>query len=449
MATPAGVGGVGIVRLSGPDSVRIVDNIFRPAAGGSLAGGESHRLQYGWVFRDEEPVDEVLAVIMRAPRSYTREDVVEIHCHGGPLVLNSVLAMTCAGGARLAEPGEFTMRAFFNGRVDLTQVEAVSDIVRARSQAGLRVSANQLRGRLHEAIGELKETLARSAALLAAGIDFPEEDNVYAHREQIAGQLNSARERLARLLDTAEHGRILRDGLAVVIAGRPNVGKSSLLNALLKERRAIVTEVPGTTRDTLEEAVELGGVMLRITDTAGIHQTTDVVEQEGVARSRKALQEADLALLVLDGSQPLEAEDRQLLDEAVPASTLAVINKLDLMSGEAPPWAERLAGLPYVAMSAKTGAGMEALEQAIARWALSDDRPLSEDAMITNLRQKQSAQRAKDALDAAAEGMEQGLGEELVAVDLQRALDALGDIVGETTADDLLERIFAEFCIGK
>jgi tRNA modification GTPase len=449
IATPAGIGGIGIVRLSGSRAVTIVDPIFRPAAGGSLAKSGSHRLRHGWLLKDGEPIDEVLVVCMRAPHSYTTEDVVEIHCHGGPLVVRTVLEMACAAGARLAEPGEFTMRAFFNGRMDLTQVEAVSDIVQARSRVELRVSANQLRGRLHTAIMELKEALGHVAALLAAGIDFPEEDIVFAHREEIAGHVQDGRRRLQELVDTADQGRILREGLAVAIAGRPNVGKSSLLNALLREERAIVTEVPGTTRDTLEEAVEVGAVLLRITDSAGIRHTEDIVEQEGVSRSRQALLEAELVLLVLDGSQPLADDDRALLHEAQPETTLVVVNKRDLMPAPQPPWVDEMGGLNHVVLSALTREGLEHLEQAIQAWALHDERPLTEHAIITNLRQKQAAQRALEAIEAAGEGLAAGVGDELLAVDLQRALDALGDIVGETTTDDLLERIFAEFCIGK
>ncbi len=449
IATPVGIGGVGIVRLSGSGAVAIVDPLFSPAAGSSLAEAESHRIVHGWIYKDGAPLDEVLVAVMRAPRSYTREDVVEIHCHGAPLVLRTVLDLALASGARLAEPGEFTMRAFFNGRIDLTQAEAVADIVRARSEAGLRVSVNQLRGRLYEAIGSLKEELGHVAALLAAGIDFPEDDIARVQREEIRARLDAGRERLGELVAGADQGRILRDGLGVAIAGRPNVGKSSLLNALLRENRAIVTDIPGTTRDTLEEAAVVGGVVLRLTDTAGIRHSEEPVEKEGVARSRGALAEADLVLLMLDGAEPLTTDDTDLLAGADPARTLVVVNKRDLMKTPEAPWTEQVRAFEHVVLSALTGEGLPELEQAIRAWAFREDRPLSEHGMITNLRQKHAAQRALEAVEAALEGLEQGMGEELLAVDLQRALDALGDIVGETTADDLLERIFAEFCIGK
>ena len=449
IATAPGAGGVGIVRLSGPEALAIVGRMFRPQGSRNLERAPSHRMLYGWIEREGEPLDEVLAVAMRAPHSYTRQDVVEVHCHGGALVTRTVLELTLKGGARLAQPGEFTQRAFLNGRLDLTRAEAVLDVIGARSDWGLRVSAQQLRGRLYTEIQALREEVAHGAALVAAGIDFPEEDVVFAHREDLLRRLAGVRERLEGLLATAERGRRMRDGLAVAIVGRPNVGKSSLLNALLRENRAIVTEIPGTTRDTLEEALDLGGLAVRLIDTAGIREPGDRIEREGIARTRRAVDEADLVLAVLDGAAPLAAEDRQVLALAPAAALLAVINKRDRMSAPEPPWARELGALPRVAVSALTGAGLAELEAWIRAWAVQDERPLLEHAVLTNLRQQQAAQGALDAVRAALAGIAEGLGDELIAVDLSRALDALGDIVGETTADDLLNRIFAEFCIGK
>jgi tRNA modification GTPase len=449
IATPLGTGGVGIVRISGKDAVAIVDPLFRPRSGPSLRGAPSHKLLYGWLERQGEPLDEVLAVVMRAPHSYTREDVVEVHCHGGTLVLRSVLDLACRGGARLAQPGEFTWRAFLNGRLDLTQVEAVGDIVSARSALGLRVSANQLRGRLHGEIQALRDNVAHVAALVAAGIDFPEEDVVFSHREEIRLRLAEAQNRLQELLRTADQGRILREGLAIAIVGKPNVGKSSLLNALLRENRAIVTEIPGTTRDTLEEGLDLNGLAVRLIDTAGIRETTDVVEREGISRSERAIALSDLVLVVLDGSAPLEVADRQVLALAPPDAMLAVANKRDRMAQSQPEWTAELDGRPLVVISARTGDGLATLESWIREWAVHDERPLLEHAIITNLRQREAARLAHEALRDALQGIAEGRGDELLAVDLSRTLDALGDIVGETTADDLLDRIFAEFCIGK
>ena len=449
IATPLGVGGVGIVRLSGPRAVAIADGIFRAARGGPLAESPTHLLRYGWALDAGRPVDEVLAVVMRAPHSYTREDVAEVHCHGGVRVLRTVLELALAAGARMAEPGEFTARAFLNGRIDLTQAEAVGDLVRTQSALGLRVSANQLRGRLHEEIEVLRDAVQEVAARVAAGIDFPEEDVVFAQRGEIEARLRRVCDRLAALLARAGQGRIVREGLAVAIVGRPNVGKSSLLNALLRENRAIVTDVPGTTRDTLEEAAEIGGLMLRLVDTAGIRRTEDVVERAGIERARRAMARADLVLLVLDGSAPLTPDDESLLAEVPHAATLVALNKRDRFAGALPGWLARLEGLDWLALSALTGAGLPELEARIRHWALSDERPLLEDALLTNLRQEGAARRAHEAVQGALQALAQGLGEELLAVDLERVLLALGDIVGATTPDDLLNRIFAEFCIGK
>ncbi len=452
IATPPGVGGVGIVRLSGPRAVAIADALFRPGGGkpeNRLSRVESHRMVYGWIENEEGPLDEVLAVVMRAPRSYTREDVVEVHCHGGMLILTTVLQMAVGLGARMAEAGEFTMRAFLNGRVDLTQAEAVGDIVRGRTALGLRVSADQLRGRLYEEIKALSGQVARMAALVAAGIDFPEEDVVFAHRDDIARELDGVLEKLAGLLAGAGRGRIIREGVAVAIVGRPNVGKSSLLNRLLRENRAIVTEVPGTTRDTVEEMVDMGGLMLRLVDTAGIRHTADRLELEGIARSRAAMARADLVLLVLDGAEPLGGEDWMLVEETGKQASVVAVNKMDLLEGAPPGWIAELKDRKSVLVSAVTGEGLEALEAWILDWALGGDRPVFEDALITNLRQENAAREAAGAIRTAREALEAGLGDELLAIDLERGLAALGAIVGETTADDLLNSIFAEFCIGK
>ena len=313
----------------------------------------------------------------------------------------------------------------------------------------LGVSANQLRGRLHDAIEAIRAEVRHVAALVNASIDFPEEDVVFTGRQDCEDRLERARGALADLVRTAEQGRLLREGLAVAIVGKPNVGKSSLLNALLRENRAIVTEIPGTTRDTLEEYVELEGLGLRLIDTAGIRATADTIEREGIARSRRAIDQADLALLVLDGSRPLDGDDRELMALLTRGRALAVINKRDLLRGGAPAWGEAPGGFESVSVSALTGEGLEELNARVRRWALRDEAPVWESALITNLRQKHAAARALAAVEGSLAALRQGLGEELLAVDLARVLDALGDIVGETTADDLLDRIFAEFCIGK
>lgn len=451
VATPMGVGGVGIVRLSGKNSLEIANPLFRPAIGGQLSAQPSHLMVYGWLLKGTNLLDEVLAVQMKSPRSYTGEDVVEFHCHGGVMVLKTVLELLGQLGARMAEPGEFTFRAFLNGRIDLTQVEAVADIVQAGSAEGLRVSVNQLKGKLHEEILALKESVSSISALVAAGIDFPEEDVVFAQAGEVDIALSEVEKRMADLMASAHRGRILREGLMVSIVGSPNVGKSSLLNALLGENRAIVTEIPGTTRDTLEEACELGGLLVRLIDTAGIRATEDRVESEGIARSLKAAEQADLVLWVMDGSAPLDPGFKDLKSKMDPASALVVVNKRDLMSGDDPPWLSEISGYPNVKISAKSSKGLKNLEKAVVNWAMGTSQASvhTEHAMLTNLRQVQAAGRAGEALTRARLTLSEARGDELLAVDLQEVLDALGDIVGETTAEDLLEKIFSEFCIGK
>ena len=456
VATPPGSGGVGIVRLSGPAAVEIARGCFAASGKKALGQAPSHHMLHGWV-RDGQgrAVDEALGVLMRGPRSYTGEDVVEIHCHGNPLALRTVVELARKGGARLAGPGEFTMRAFLNGRVDLTRAEAVADVVRARSTLALQVSVNQLQGRLYGRIHAMREALAQVTALVAAGIDFPEEDVVFAHREDIAASLDGAAEELRDLLAGARAGRITQEGLAVAIVGRPNVGKSSLLNALLREGRAIVTDIPGTTRDTLEEMAEVGGLMVRLVDTAGIRESGDVVEREGIERARQAIARADLVLLVLEAQAPMAQGDAELLASLRPESTLVLLNKQDLPGaarydrpGGTPPH-PALNGWRMLGLSAKTGQGVAELEAAIAGHAISAEHPPTEGAVLTNLRQEEAARAALQAVERARAALEEQLGEELLAIDLQGALDALGDIVGETTTDDLLERIFSQFCIGK
>ncbi|MDH4122093.1 MAG: tRNA uridine-5-carboxymethylaminomethyl(34) synthesis GTPase MnmE [Deltaproteobacteria bacterium] len=448
VATPPGVGGVAIVRVSGPRAVALTDPLFHPTGQTGLARAPSHRLLHGWVVDAGRRLDEVLAVVMRAPRSYTREDVVELHCHGGHAAVRAVLDLVLAGGGRMAAPGEFTWRAFMNGRLDLTQAEAVADLVVSGTPTALAVNAAQLGGRLQQEIGALKEQLLRGAALVAAAIDFPEEQDWTEHQGELARLLDQTAGRLEELVGGADQGRILAEGLRVAILGRPNVGKSSLLNALLGEDRAIVTDVPGTTRDTLEELARVGGVMTRLIDTAGIRASQDLVEQMGIARARRAMASADLVLLVLDGSAPLEPDDRELLAQ-VPPGTLLVVNKQDRMTDEDPPWAGEVEGFSRLGLSAKTGQGLEGLRQAVHQRAVGNKPLALEHPMLTNLRQKQAARDAWQAVDGARQGLAEGRPGELLAVDLDRALAALGAVTGDTTPEDLLEEIFSRFCIGK
>jgi len=393
-------------------------------------------------------VDEVLVSVMRAPATYTREDVVEINCHGGPAVVSRVLDLALEAGARLAEPGEFTRRAFLNGRIDLTQAEAVMDVISSSTAFALRSAMEQLEGGLGARVGSLRTTVSELLALVEAAIDFPEEDLGGVPVDELRSRSDEAMAGIDTLLSGYESGRVLRDGLRVAIVGRPNVGKSSLLNRLCGTERAIVTEVPGTTRDTLEELVDIGGIPIKLLDTAGIRHSEDVVEKEGVRRTERAIAAADLVLLVLDSSRKQGPEDVELVGRVKVKRHITVWNKSDL-----PAEAEvsKLDGMPgggCVSVSAKTGEGLDSLVSRIREEAMGGPPEHQPEAHI-NLRHKNALTRAKAAVDRFSDGLEEGLSPELLAVELRDALDAVGEIVGATTPDDVLNIIFSRFCIGK
>lgn len=450
IATALGPAGIGVIRISGKRAFVVIQTIFRAShAELNFANVESHKFYHGWIYEGKDPLDEVLIVFMKTPHSYTSEDVVEIQCHGSVMILQTILELILKQDVRLAEPGEFTQRAFFHGRLDLTQVEAVSDLIHARSKLGMRAAVNQLKGKLYEAIHAVKERVFHVAALIEATIDFSEEDEEFTHHADCILRLKGAREDLEKLLASAEQGKIMRSGLGVALIGLPNVGKSSLLNALLGEQRAIVTDIPGTTRDLIEESIQVQGLAIRLIDTAGIRTTDDRIENEGVQRSRNALEIADVVLLLLDSSCALSRQDEKLLQETDPDKTIVILNKKDLRPTEQPAWLHKLQSFTTVAVSAKYAEGLEELEKALFHKGIQGTPTMDEEALITNLRQQQAAKKALSALRIAIEGLESGLGAECLAVDLADCLRALGEIVGETTADDLLNRIFSEFCIGK
>ncbi|OGQ99271.1 MAG: tRNA uridine-5-carboxymethylaminomethyl(34) synthesis GTPase MnmE [Deltaproteobacteria bacterium RIFOXYD12_FULL_57_12] len=456
IATPPGAGGIGIVRISGPLAAAILTRLFRPRHPRKTLA--SHRLYYGWIADPSSglPLDEVLAVHMHAPHTYTREDVVEIHCHGSYLVLQKILGLVLAEGARPAQAGEFTKRAFLNGRIDLTRAEAVLELLEARTTAALHLATAQLQGRLFQEVSEIRAALLTVRAILEVAIDFPEDDveilDATALREKLASEV---RVPLAGLLAGADRGKILRQGVAAVILGRPNVGKSSLLNTLLREERALVTPVPGTTRDTIEEYIDIKGMPVRIVDTAGIRETRETVEEMGIKRARAKLAEADLVLLLLDASEPLTAEDRQLyasIREQNPATPLLlVLNKMDIAAGlDITSYASAFGAEKLVCISARSGEGIDTLEDAIFE-LVTGRSDLQEPAVACapNLRHQAALGKALTACLQAEEGFLHGLPADLVAVDLQAILDHLADIIGETTTDDILDLIFSQFCIGK
>jgi tRNA modification GTPase len=442
IATPVGSGGIGIVRLSGPAARSILQYIFRARQGEPTP----LHLTYGHIVDSDrgETVDEVLAVYMPAPKTYTRQDVVEIDCHGGPAPLRRVLELCLTHGARLAGPGEFTLRAFLNGRIDLAQAEAVADLVEAKSDAGLRLAVAQLGGRLSEQIQAIRVRLHDTLAWVEASIDF-DEDEVPPY--DVEADLLWARGSLSDLLAGAERGIVYRQGIRTAIVGQPNVGKSSLLNALLRVDRAIVTPLPGTTRDTLEETLNLHGVPLVLVDTAGIRaDTRDLVEDLGVARSRTALAQADLALLVIDGNRAVDDGDRGIAALIGRRPAIVVINKTDL------PVVARASDLldaPQVEISALTGAGIEDLERAIEDVVFSGRVIGSDAALVSSPRHRDVLQRAVEHVDAAVSAHRTGMPLDFVSIGLRLAVNALGEITGETVSETLLETIFARFCIGK
>jgi tRNA modification GTPase len=446
-ATPPGEGGIGIVRLSGPGAEELLLRFFSPSR--LCERLDSHYLYHG-VFNDNDgtPIDEVMAVIMRKPRSYTREDVVEVHCHGGSLTVRRIFDIFLASGARLARPGEFTLRAFLNGRIDLAQAEAVIDLIRSRSQLASKVALGQLEGRLSRKLHTYQQAIGDLLAQIEAAIDFPEEDIELENMHALGEKSGSLMSDMDKVVKTFDSGRLLRDGLNILICGKPNVGKSSLMNGLLGEARAIVTDIPGTTRDTIEEDLVLGGLPLRIVDTAGVRQTYDPVEEEGVRRARRKVETADLVLLVVDGSQELCDEDLLALEYCREKDVLVVFNKVDL--GHLPV-SGTFEGLPYVRISALEGTGLEDLIAAIQNHftensGISEGR---ETVVITERRHRQALVRARTSLGRFREALVGQMSPEFAAVELRDALDAVGEITGETTPDDILERIFTRFCIGK
>lgn len=458
ISTPPGEGGIGIVRLTGKDSIKIADRLFHSSKGKTLFDSASHRIIYGFIKDSStgETVDEVLVSIMRSPNTYTREDIVEINCHGGMSPLRNVLELAVKHGARLAEPGEFTRRAFLNGRLDLSEAEAVLDLIRAKTDESRRIALEQLRGRLSEKILNLREQITKICVFIEACIDFPEEDIELASRKEIIESAETILKELESLIKSYDEGRFFREGLAAAIVGKPNVGKSSLLNALLQKDRAIVTDTPGTTRDTIEEYLNINGLPLRIIDTAGIRESHDMAEKEGVKRSISAMEDADLVIAVIDGSEPLKDEDIEVLGKTKGKNTIIVINKSDLISSEEQKIrrAEVNSALSsyssrVINISAAKGDGTEELKDTVFQSSVKNWKEQKEGVIVTNLRHKIAIQSAYDSLKNGIKAIETDKPLEIIAIEFREALDRLGEIVGAVTTDDILNRIFSDFCIGK
>ncbi|MFA5867006.1 MAG: tRNA uridine-5-carboxymethylaminomethyl(34) synthesis GTPase MnmE [Actinomycetota bacterium] len=453
IATAQGEAGIGIVRLSGPKAIAIADSVWLSTDGKRLRDRVGYKMSYGRIIdRAGEEIDEALASVMKAPKSYTREDVVEINCHGGPAPLRRALEAVLEAGARLAEPGEFTKRAFINGRIDLAQAEAVIDTIRARTDKAARLAVRQLEGGLSETVTSISRALLDTRACLEAAVDFSDEDIEPPLRGKLRKDAEKCAERIAKLIATAHDGEILRNGVRLVIVGRPNVGKSSLLNALLKRDRAIVTSVPGTTRDIIEETVSINGVPFVVADTAGIRDETDEVEAIGVALSHKSLAAADLILVVVDASQGALPEDHTILKGTSGKPTIVAVNKNDLASAkhvEATAKSVSAPGRIVVRVSAATGEGVERLEAAFGEAVFSGRVLSTDDILVSNARHADALRRALTSVRRAVSEIREGLSEEFASAEIRDALAALGEITGTSVDDEVLNRIFAEFCIGK
>jgi tRNA modification GTPase len=470
IATPTGEGGIGIVRISGPGTLSVAEKIVRLRSGLLLRTVSSHTLHLADILPPEPPsqcdppasqliqlyrdvIDEALVVFMKGPHSFTAEDVVEIHCHAGNVVLRLVCEACLTAGARLAEPGEFTKRAFLNGRLDLSQAEAVLDTIRAKSEAGLKIAQRHLRGELGREVERLRTRFIRLLAQVEAGIDFAEEDIAFIGREELRSALEETGHEIRAMLQTSQRGVRLREGARVVIAGRPNVGKSSLLNTLLGADRAIVTDIPGTTRDVIEESVVWDGLMITLVDTAGLRDTADIVEQEGIKRAQSAIEQGDLVLHVLDATELNELDLGRTFSLPGQPMSLVVINKSDLVDTDRITRLSRLAeegtGCKVLVTSVQTGVGLDRLRESIRAYLLPSSLESTGGIMITNVRHRRALERAEASIREALASVRNGVEPEFVAIDLRGASDALGEVTGAITSDEILNQIFSEFCIGK
>lgn len=450
ISTPIGQGGIGIVRLSGPDAITIAEKTFRARSGVRLSHARRNTIVYGHATTPEAVsfIDEALVSVMRSPHSYTREDVVEINCHGGILPVRKVLEAVLASGARLAEPGEFTKRAFLNGRLSLAEAEAVMDLITSRTEEGMRIALGQLRGGLTQRLAEVRSSLVKICAFAEASIDFPEDDLELRTDKELLSGLLEVRHEIERLSATFQEARFFREGLSVAIIGKPNVGKSSLLNALLRKDRAIVTEIPGTTRDLIEEYLNIDGLPVRIIDTAGIRESEERVEMEGIRRSIAAMDEADFIILMLDGSREIGPDDIELLKKVRDRKAVIAVNKSDLPQRISPDPAQ-LENTPIVHISTVTEMGLDDLKRIVFDSNLSGWAEEREGIVVTNVRHKTALDRASAALERAAEILEAGSPLEIFVIELRNVLAAIGEITGIVTTEEILDKIFTDFCIGK
>ena len=452
ITTAFGPASVGIIRISGVEAGIVADKVFRSKKGVKLCNKKSHTVTYGYIeAEDGKIIDEALALAMWAPQSYTGEDVIELQCHGGIIAVQAVLRLVLKAGARLAEPGEFSKRAFLNGRLDLSQAEAIMDIISAKTETTLRAAAGSLQGGISKGSSEIRDKVLGIIAYLEADIDYPDEDIERLTKAELQEKIIAAETAIGELLETYKSGHILREGLKTAIIGKPNAGKSSLLNAILKEKRAIVTEIPGTTRDSIEEYYNMGGIPLLLIDTAGIRNTEDVVEKIGVERTQEIVEAADIILYILDISAGVTKEDLAYLQGFPVETILVLVNKVDLTDVELTEQEvlERLQGYDTLFISAKERIGLNQLEEAIFRKVFKNRAEIKNTQILTNVRQKEALEKARQSLRSADESLKKDMPSDFISIDLRQALLYLGEITGETLDEDIIDQIFSRFCLGK
>ena len=449
IATAMGNSGIGIVRISGENAVEVAEKVFRTPGKKKLSESESHTIHYGYVYDGDEAVDEVLLMLMRGPRSYTAEDTVEIDCHGGMLVTRRILETVLKAGARLAEPGEFTKRAFLNGRIDLSQAEAVIDVINAKNEYALQSSVSQLRGSVSKEIHEIRDRILYEIAFIESALDDPEHISLDGYPERLAVVVAEQKKQVEKLLASADEGKMIQEGIKTVILGKPNAGKSSLLNLLAGEEKAIVTDIAGTTRDVLEENLVLKGISLRILDTAGIRKTADTVEKIGVDRALEHAKDADLILYVVDASVPLDENDAKIMEILKGRKAIVLLNKSDLTAVIEKEEMEQKTGAPVISISAREETGMEELEEQMKKMFFQGEISFNDEVYITNARHKQALLEAKKSLELTAGSIEMGMPEDFFSIDLMNAYEELGSIIGEAVREDLVNEIFSKFCTGK
>lgn len=450
ISTAMSPSGIGIVRISGAGAVRTAGKIYRSPGGKKrLEDVPSHTIHYGYIYDGDLMADEVLVMVMRGPRSYTGEDTVEINCHGGLLAVRRVLEAVLHAGARMAEPGEFTKRAFLNGRIDLSQAEAVMDVINAGSEYALDSSLSQLKGSVMRSVRKIREEILYEIAFIESALDDPEHISLEGYPERLEEKTDQEKERIERLIRSFSEGKMIREGIRTVIVGKPNAGKSSLMNMLVGEEKAIVTDVAGTTRDVLEEQVMLEGISLRMMDTAGIRETSDLVEQIGVERARKYAREADLILYVVDASVPLDENDREILEIIRDRKTIVLLNKSDLPQVLSPGDLEQMGTWPVLSISAGNRQGVEILEAQIRKMFFEGELEFNDQVYITNARHKNALEKARDSLEMVENSIAAGMPEDFFSIDLMDAYEALGTILGESVGEDLVNEIFSKFCTGK